>query len=1160
MGAGPGQDGPGGFDLPKRPKFSWDMKSAPWTDGKGDQEEFSRSATLWEAFHDKLPDSNSNKVPKTLCGIVLQSNLFGRAKDLCKKVPDIEIQSENGVAAIVKVIHKRDLLTAVSNVYHDFLTLLDTKRGNSETFRNFESGFAAKVSKFNSHGKSCEIAESLTAFMLLANAGVDSNQRISVLAAATPHETQFTGESTTDDFLKAVSYDTVASVLRQCDKMRGSESTLTQQIAVPAVHANAAASTRPTNRFRQTLTPAQLADLKSKSQCRKCKMFGHWKSDHNLDGSLKPGVSSKAAPASNRQSLQRSVTFNLVTVPSTHSISTREFIGPLCDDGAPYSGLGHSELDMLLSVLLPEWDGVLDPIPDSLASRPFWQYGVGTHSSQAMPIIGSISFNAESDDGINVSIRHLVIEGSSQWIIGRNVTTHCDIIHSNGNYLRMKNGSTITLHDHDMHSYVPYTAFCKTKLDYTAETMLFCATASIPSIQSARPWVELKHVIDKVHSHVCGHASFSDMKVLLQRNGLWSDEAMKYLARVIETCAGCSHTSDPQNARKVSIRSLNRSFNQVVCIDHLHLSDMRVCHVMDATTRYSVGSVVPDVGIDNAILTLEAHWISPFWAPESIQCDQAFDNSKFKSYLSIYDISPRPIPARRHNKNVLESKHRILRDMFLRLSAHSPEISESLIVQQTFRIANDLYGNDVLSSSELAKGYTRPINKGVRPKILPEEIVTAHEALIAKRKLTLILRSRSTLDTPVSVGDMVQVFIKRDHEKRGKWTSPKLVLSYDKSSGIVTVPGTSGHTIKAAIEDVRLAITNSDLATSIQEAMDTLTLVVDNAIDDTITEKTINLEERNDEHAKDWASDSDEDGNGGLTPLPATGDSVEVYWPLDKAFYPAVISSVAPDTEHRVVHYHDGEVETLDTSQETWLYSKNDTLSASVTELTSNSEETLSTFKNRFGFKDFLMYQAEGLPSYILWNAYNAKEEKFKQTVQEVHVTVVPKNANIITSHVIYKVKPNDDGSLKMKARIAPHGNKDKDRSDLKTDSATCPPTGIRVLLSIATFMKWPITKIDFTSAYLQTGDARRDVYVVPPRECEDRSKYWLLKAAAYGLVNAGAKWQEHADALLQSLGLFQLKFVPQVFYSMCSSGLNVLAVKVVDDILFTGDRDKSIV
>jgi len=115
------------------------------------------------------------------------------------------------------------------------------------------------------------------------------------------------------------------------------------------------------------------------------------------------------------------------------------------------------------------------------------------------------------------------------------------------------------------------------------------------------------------------------------------------------------------------------------------------------------------------------------------------------------------------------------------------------------------------------------------------------------------------------------------------------------------------------------------------------------------------------------------------------------------------------------------------------------------------------------------------------------------------------------------------------------------------------PSTGIQMLLSIASLMKWPLSKIDFTSAFLQTGNAERDVYVIPPRECGDRSKYWLLLTAAYGLVNANAKWQKHSDEVVRSIGFLQLVFVPQLFYWKNGNELAMVAVKVVDHILFAG-------
>lgn len=86
-----------------------------------------------------------------------------------------------------------------------------------------------------------------------------------------------------------------------------------------------------------------------------------------------------------------------------------------------------------------------------------------------------------------------------------------------------------------------------------------------------------------------------------------------------------------------------------------------------------------------------------------------------------------------------------------------------------------------------------------------------------------------------------------------------------------------------------------------------------------------------------------------------------------------------------------------------------------------------------------------------------------------------------------------------MKARIAPHGNEDPLRHGLKRDCSMCIPVGFRVLLSKEYICKWRITKLYVRSEFLQMGAASREVYVVPPRESQDRgSSLWLILTTAY--------------------------------------------------------------
>ena len=120
---------------------------------------------------------------------------------------------------------------------------------------------------------------------------------------------------------------------------------------------------------------------------------------------------------------------------------------------------------------------------------------------------------------------------------------------------------------------------------------------------------------------------------------------------------------------------------------------------------------------------------------------------------------------------MLESKHGVILDFFLRLKetrgGQNEDWMDALQVQQAIRVSNHLYGSEVLSAQELAKEYSRPIEAGAIPKLLPQDIVDVYQILLAKRKLTLILRSKIIQEPLIAVGDMIQIFVKGSKEKRG---------------------------------------------------------------------------------------------------------------------------------------------------------------------------------------------------------------------------------------------------------------------------------------------------------------------------------------------------------------------------------------------------------
>ena len=805
--------------MPSRHRFSSTLKDPPWTDGKGNQENYFKSVKQWKTFHERLPDDNNNKIGSTLQGMILQSQLFGRASDICEKFEDAVIQSEGGAMAIARAIHKQDSLSAITDSFAKFMQVLSSKCGDNESFVSFESRFDAQVCKYNATANDDTLPESLISFLLLANANIDDNQRTSILAAVAPkNSVDETNTEEDENAMKKINYKNVASIIRACDKPKANVDDSANK-ASNTLQINSVYNNRYKNN-RRSLSLQEVNELKRRTSCKSCRHKGHWANDNVCPKNS--NQSSQENKASQPPSSNKVMQFHMSHLTNTEPTSTwlNGVPGSLVDDSGPYSGIGLNELKVLRTKLNKTWNGILDPVPDCVSDRPYWQYGTGAHSSERKQIIGSVVISINSNHGNKVDIRHVVIEGSSTWIIGRSVTNKCIINHINGNKVELpikkhNKNDFLQMIEYDMHSYIQLEIFYfQAHQDYDQSMNSLC------SHSGNLTWTERKNIIEKVHNHVCGHSNYYDIKTLLDRNEVWNEDCSKYLCEKLTTCPSCHDTDLPTQARAISLNNFSRGFNELLFIDHFFPDNLTVFHFMDSVTKCSTGVVISSTNMGEAIDLTELSWITPYWNPKFVQGDKAFNNSIFKQYSANIGSTFRPSPSRRHHKNALESKDRVITDTFLRLQASNSHSTELLLATQAIRISNDLYGNDVASANELAKGYTRP-TQNQEPTPLTDDIREAHEVLIAKRKLNVILRGKSTTETPICVGDMVQVFIRQQNEKRGKWSDAKPLLKYDRSSQTVIVPGRNGKTISAALEDTRHAITTqNDLVTVIQQAIE----------------------------------------------------------------------------------------------------------------------------------------------------------------------------------------------------------------------------------------------------------------------------------------------------------------------------------------------------
>lgn len=72
------------------------------------------------------------------------------------------------------------------------------------------------------------------------------------------------------------------------------------------------------------------------------------------------------------------------------------------------------------------------------------------------------------------------------------------------------------------------------------------------------------------------------------------------------------------------------------------------------------------------------------------------------------------------------------------------------------------------------------------------------------------------------------------------------------------------------------------------------------------------------------------------------------------------------------------------------------------------------------------------IPPWIIKKELGEEHDKnWTEAYEEVPETEIPGHGSSITSHVIYKMKTDENGFHTMKARIFPHGNKERMKNEV---------------------------------------------------------------------------------------------------------------------------------
>ncbi|KAG8493268.1 hypothetical protein CXB51_010719 [Gossypium anomalum] len=192
------------------------------------------------------------------------------------------------------------------------------------------------------------------------------------------------------------------------------------------------------------------------------------------------------------------------------------------------------------------------------------------------------------------------------------------------------------------------------------------------------------------------------------------------------------------------------------------------------------------------------------------------------------------------------------------------------------------------------------------------------------------------------------------------------------------------------------------------------------------------------------------------------------------------------------------------------------------------------------------------------WRA--AAQAEYEALIQNSTWDLVPlpPGRKVIGCKWLFKIKRNPDGTIaRRKARLVAKGCSQVPGFDFKeTFSPVVKLATIRVILSVAVSIGWPLRQVDVNNAFLN-GDIDTEVFMHQPpgyvqTGLDGKQLVCRLKKALYGLRQAPRAWFDKLKCFFVSIGFVASRSDASLFVrTQSESTLYVLVY--VDDIIITG-------
>ena len=696
------------------------------------------------------------------------------------------------------------------------------------------------------------------------------------------------------------------------------------------------------------------------------------------------------------------------------------------------------------------------------------------------------------------------------------------------------------------------------------------------------------------------HASSSKIGTLLSKAKVANcEEIIDHLKQIEKRCNFClKHKSRKTPHRKVGMPH-GYNFNEVVAMD-LKMLDcgQLLLHLVDTVTRYSAASSIRNKGAKEILNKVFRHWIAVFGIPGTFISDNGgeFVNDAFNQMCSLLNIRIKTSPAESPwCQGVVERHNGILAAM---IKSVMEEVGCDVDVAAAWACSakNSLGNNHGFSSNQLVLGLNPRIpgilNDTVSLSTLNSEDIEATvsehlNALVVARqkfveleasdKVKRALKERVYEQQNIKYYSGDVVYFKRGEKKF--WYGPAVVVGHVDNNVLIKHGGliVRVHPCKVVLQSVA-----SDQIKSKDAETDRLPAKKQNITETDLTPLIIS----------DSEDDEVQSGESGIVQVQKK--SLPIDKPQGSSKFTNDQELDKPDgkndkdqnesasgwigiadKENSVkIKLNNGDIIRYKTdSVEPWKYGLIDSkVPKSHTNQSRNcfniqqdgNEETIKVDLEKCDVEKQVSEEAShetlviedsvdsiyAIDSDNNINQVKEKEAKDKELNRlkefNTYKEVKDGGQSFVSSRWVITCRKNI-----IKARLVARGF--EEYGGFQTDAPTISKSSLRLMYTVTASHGWKIQTLDITSAFLQSSEMTREVYLKPPVDIKKKGILWKLLKPIYGLGDSPRRWYSTLREHLLKNGCKISKLDKCIFtYYECGKLQGIITVHV-DDVLYSG-------